>query len=172
MAADAPPILFEWKGDGFAPATPYQARLADKHFVIGEKYPLVEHQERSHRSHAHYFARIHEAWLNLPEDRAEQFQTEEHLRKWALIKAGFHNSDTLVCSSNAEALRTAAFLRPTDTMSVVLVKGSTVTRYTALSQSTRAMGKTDFQRSKDAVLQIISDVVEVSKKDLEGSNPA
>lgn len=170
--SDAPPIRFQWKGDGFSPATPYQARLADKHFVIGETYTLIEHQERSQKSHSHYFARVHDAFLNLPEEYAERFPTEDHMRRYALIKAGFYNSTTLICATHADAVRTASFLRPIDEFSIVTVQECAVIRYTAKSQSARAMGNEDFQRSKDAVLEILSNLVGTTKKDLEGNSPA
>lgn len=170
--ADATPIKFRWGGNSFLPTTPYQGHLADKHFVVGEVYDLVEHHARSHKSHAHYFSRVHDAWQNLPEDLVERFPTKDHLRKYALIKAGYSDSNTLVCASKADARRTAAFLRPVDSFSVVSVAGNVVTRYSAKSQSERAMGRTDFQASKDAVLGILAQMVGTTRKALEGNNPA
>lgn len=170
--ADAPPVRFVWNGDGFTPSSPYNARQADKHFVIGEAYDLVEHHGRSHKSHAHFFASVHQAWQNLPEDLAVQFPTEEHLRKYCLIKAGYSDSNTLVCPTKASALAMAAFLRPTDEFAVVVVKDNIITRYTAKSQSVRAMGAKDFQASKDAVLDIMAQMTGTTRKALEASNPA
>ena len=120
----------------------------------------------------HYFACIHQAWLNLPEEMADQFPTEEHLRAYALIKTGYCDSNTLVCSSKAEAQRTAAFLKPIDSFAVVTVKDNVVIRYSAQSQSMRAMNRDDFQRSKEAVLDIISAMTKTSRKELEASQPA
>lgn len=170
--SDAPPLLFVWNGDGFTPATPYWARQADKHYVIGEKYELVEHHARSTNSHRHYFAAVHEAWSNLPEDLALQFPTSEHLRKYAIIKAGYYDSNTLVCPTKASALATAAFVRPTDDFAVVTVKDNIITRYVAQSQSMRAMGNDKFQDSKSKVLDIVSAMVGTSRKALEESKPA
>ncbi|WP_216073446.1 hypothetical protein, partial [Acinetobacter baumannii] len=72
-------------------------------------------------SHNHEFAWLHEAWHSLPERYAEQFPSSEHLRKYALIQAGYSNSHSLVCGSKAEALRLAAFIRPMDEFAVVTV---------------------------------------------------
>ena len=63
------PLICQWDGEAFVPATPYQAKLADERFVVGERYAMVEHHERSSASHAHYFATLHDLWLNLPENR-------------------------------------------------------------------------------------------------------
>lgn len=165
--SDARPISFQWMGDGFRPSGPFWERAADKAFVIGEHYTLVEHHDRTANTHRHYFAAINETWKNLPEHLAEQFPTAEHLRKYALIKAGFADSHTLTCSSRAEALRIAAFIRPTDEFSIVTTSEATVTRYTAQSQSMRAMGKMEFQRSKEAVLGVLAEMIGVQPKDLK-----
>tara|TARA_R110000823_G_scaffold39872_1_gene106233 strand:- start:159 stop:671 length:513 start_codon:yes stop_codon:yes gene_type:complete len=158
-----PPINYTWDGEALRPLHP---KLADKHLVIGERYTLVEHQARSQSSHNHYFAALNEGWQNLPEHLAERFATAEHLRAFALIKAGYHDSHSITCASKAEALRVAAFVRPTDEFSIVTVNEATVTRYVAQSQSMRAMGKQKFQESKSAVLEIVSAMVGVQPEDL------
>ncbi len=66
---------------------------------------------------------------------------------------------SFVASSKAEAARIAAFLRPVEDTAVVRVKDAVVIRWTAKSQSMRAMGKDDFQRSKDAVLAVIDELI-------------
>jgi hypothetical protein len=159
--SEAPPIRFAWDGESMTPMGRY-ARIADAHYVVGETYQLVPHQDRSKKTHNHQFAEIEEAWQNLPEHLAERFPSPEHLRKFALIKSGFCDSQTVVCGSRAEAIRWAAVLRPIDEFSVVTVEGSTVTRYTAKSQSMRAMGKQVFQASKSAVLDVLAGMLDVT----------
>lgn len=151
-------MAFRWTGEAMEPLHP---RLADKHFVVGERYMLVPHEERSAASHAHYFASIAEYHNSLPDELALLHPTPDHLRRFALIKAGFHDSHSIVASSKAEAQRIAAFIKPADAFAVVLVEGATVTRYTARSQSMRAMGKAEFARSKDAVLLYLADLLGV-----------
>jgi hypothetical protein len=141
-------------------------RLADRHFVIGETYPLAVQEARSHQTHAHFFAALNEAWQNLPADAAERFPTAEHLRKYALIRAGFRDERSIGCSSKAEAQRLAAFVRPMDDFAVVIPSEATVTVYTAKSQSMRAMGKAEFQRSKQAVLDVVSEMIGVKPAEL------
>lgn len=160
------PITFRWDGEAMTPATPFMARLADKTFVIGENYRLTEEHERSAASHRHLFAAIHDAWMNLPEEMADRFPTSESLRKWALIKAGYRDERTFVASSRAEALRLAAFVRPTDDFAIVTATGATVTIWTAKSQSVKAMGGKAFQASKQAVLDVIADLIGVSPETL------
>lgn len=153
------PITYVWTGEALEPVSPFMRRLANKDLVVGEQYTLVEEQPRSAKSHAHFFAVISEAHVNLPEHLAERFPTAEGLRKYALIKAGYRDERTIVAASKAEALRLAAFIRPMDEFAIVTVNEAVVTVYTAKSQSLRAMGKADFQASKDAVLGIVAAMV-------------
>lgn len=168
----APHILFNWDGEVMRPATGEWARRADKVFVVGERYRLVEEHERSSISHRHYFASVEESWGNLPENIAEQWPTSEHLRKWALVKAGYADERSIVCSSKAEAQRVAAFIKPMDAYAVVTVREAVVRVYTAKSQSMRAMGRADFQASKTAVLDILAGLVAVTPKQLREAGAA
>jgi len=165
--SSAPPLSFEWDGEAFRPANPFHARMCNRHFVVHQRYTLIEHHERSGESHRHFFAALHEAWQNLPERLAEQFPTSEHLRKYALIKTGYHDQTAYACQSRAEAMRLAAAIRPLGDFSIVTTQGPTVLRFTAKSQSMRAMGKKDFQESKDKVLDFISALIGSSRDALE-----
>lgn len=157
------PLVYRWTGSAMVPI---HQKIADRQFEKGETYTLVQHEERSSASHRHYHASIAEAHTNLPDEWAQRLPTPEHLRRYALIKAGFADSQTFVASSRAEAQRLAAFIRPVDEFAVVTVEGPTVTRYVAKSQSYRAMGKADFQASKDAVLAIVAAMIGVTTEDL------
>lgn len=159
------PVLFFWDGDAMVPRDRFR-KLCDKNFVVGETYPLIVQEDRSRRSHSHYFAAIQDAWTNLPERIAAEFPTPEHLRKHALIAAGFCDKRSIVCASKAEAVRLAAFVKPMDGYAVVTASEAVVTVYTAQSQSMKAMGKKIFQDSKQAVLDIVSDMVGVKPETL------
>lgn len=163
------PLLFRWQGDSFEPLRP---KLADKQYVVGAVYNLVPVEERSTASHNQFFASVSEAFNNLPEDQAERFKSSEHLRKWALIQAGFRDERSIVCSSHAEALRLAAFIEPMDDYAVVMVAGAAVRVYTARSQSYKAMPKGEFQRSKDAVLDVLAKLLGVTVDDLKKAEAA
>ncbi|WP_188260825.1 hypothetical protein [Azospirillum tabaci] len=152
------PIPFRWEGDCFTPMPGFGKRC-DELFVVGQAYRLVEQEDRSAASHRHYFACINTAWENLPERLSADFPTPDHLRRFALIRAGYADSRTLVASSKAEAVRLAAFVKPMDSYAVVVVTDATVTVWTARSQSAKAMGKKDFQESKDAVLDVIAGLI-------------
>ena len=152
----APPLDFAWNGSEMIPRHP---KLADRYFVVGQTYRLEPREDRSSRSHAHYFAALHEAWLNLPAEWTERFPSEDHLRKYALIKTGFCDQRTFVCSSKAEARRLLPFIAQMDQYAVVTVSETVVTVYTARSQSMRAMGKKPFGESKEAVLDYVASLI-------------
>lgn len=166
------PILCTWQGDSFTPASARWQKEADKLFTIGERYLISTAEERSATSHRHYFAAINEAWMNLPESLAEEYPNAEKLRKHALIKAGYADSQTFACSSRAEALRLQTWLRPIDEFSIIRCAGATVTRYTAQSQSMKAMGKERFQQSKEAVLEVIAGMIGTTAATLDAQAQA
>ena len=150
------PLDFTWDGEAMVPDRP---GLADRQYVVGERYRLAVEEERSASSHRHYFAAVAEGWKNLPDEYAERFPTSEHLRKWALIKAGYRDERTIVCSTKAEAQRVAAFMKPLDEYAVIVAREALVVCWTAKSQSVKAMGKKAFQESKQAVLDVLDDML-------------
>lgn len=163
------PIIYDWTDDGVMKPRGRFAMLADKRFVVGESYRLEVVEERSPESHRHYFASINEAWQNLPEVHSGRWPTPEHLRKWALVKAGYRTETTYIAASKAEALRFAAFLRGLDEYAVIDVGGNVATIYTAKSQSLKEMSRKEFQASKSDVLDVLAQLIGVSTDDLQDS---
>ncbi len=169
----APPLLMTYLGKGrFEVPSDHWAHLADKHYAEGELVRMERHEIVSSASRGHYFATLKDAWANLPDEWAVQIPSPEALRKYALIKAGYCDQHTFTCASKAEAQRLAAFLKPVDEYAIVIAKESTVTRFTAKSQSERAMGKKGFQASKDAVLGIVAEMLGTNAKALTENKPA
>jgi hypothetical protein len=152
------PLAFQWNGIAMVPSPRSQA-MAEKQFVDGQFYNMVVEESRSANTHRHQFAEIHDAWLNLPEHWAAHFPTSEHLRKYALIKAGFCDVEDY---PHGKPRRLAI-----DTYSIVVVGEHATTVYRAKSQSRKAMGAKDFQASKQAVLDIISAMIEVTPETLQ-----
>lgn len=155
-----PPMPYRWNGEAME-LEPRFRRAADREFVIGATYHLVIHEERSQASHSHYFAVIKAIWESLGEEDAARFLTADHLRRYGLIRSGYRNERTFVCGSNAEAVRMVAFLRPLDEYAIFSVKDAVVVEWTAKSQSYRAMGKEEFQASKDAVIAVLAAMIDV-----------
>ncbi len=162
-----PPILLAYLGKGrFKAPSDHWAHLADRHYAAGELVRMERHEMVSSASRGHYFCVLKDAHANLPDHWAVQFPSVEALRKYALVKAGYCDQHTFVCASKAEALRLAAFLKVMDEYGIIVVKETTVTKYTAKSQSEKAMGKKDFQASKDAVLAVVAEMLGTTQKAL------
>ena len=164
MTDTVPPEPFIWTDEGVM--KPLRPSRADKFYAVGERYLLAPVSQRSQESHGHQFAWLREAWMSLPDSQAERFASPEHLRKFALIRAGYSDSHTITCASKAEALRVAAFIRPIDEFAVIVTQGATVTRYTAKSQSRRAMGAKVFQESKTALMEVVATMLGISTEEL------
>ena len=150
------PQWFQWSGDAMVPLNP---KACDRQYVVGERYRLDHVEERSAATHAHFFACVNDAWENLPDNIAARVASPEHLRKFALIRTGYRDERSIVCSSKAEAQRLASFIKPMDDFAIVTTSEATVTVWTAKSQSMRAMGKKEFQASKDAVLDYLARMI-------------
>lgn len=154
------PLAYQWTGEEMKPLRQC-VRAADREFVVGEVYRLAPHEDRSTKTHNHQFGWLNEAWKNLPEHLADDYPSAEHLRKRALIQAGFYNEDVIDAGSNAAALRVASYLKGKDDFALVIVRGPFVVVRTAKSQSRRAMDQQEFQASKTAVLEVVADMIGV-----------
>lgn len=166
MSATAP-FMAQWDGEALIPMRRH-AKDLDASLVIGEKYRVEVTEERSAKSHNHYFAQLHELWLNLPEDQAEQFPNEESLRKFALIKSGFCERSDVVCANNREAMKYAAVIARLDPYTIVSISERTVSSWTAQTQKKAAMGAKEFQASKSAVLDFCSSLLGIDPAEQRG----
>ena len=157
---------FKWTGEAMVPLRP---KLADETFVVGAVVWMEIEQPRSEASHRHEFAWLREAWTQLPENLMDEYPTPEHMRKRALIEAGYFDQITLDAGTQAAALRVAAYMRGEDEFSLVVTRGPLVVKRKAKSQSVRAMGKADFQASKTAIMDVIAKLIGVTPEALQGN---
>lgn len=142
------------------------AQRCDELFVIGERYRLEEVNERSTVSHNHEFAWLNEAWKTLPEELAALYPSPEHLRKRALIQAGYYNEEVIDVGTKAGALRVASYVRGRDDFAYVAVRGPLVFVRTAKSQARKAMNRKEFQESKTAIMEVVAEMLGVSSQTL------
>ena len=154
----ARPMRFRWTGEAMAPfALPW----AQQRFQAGRAYLLDVREERSRRSHNHFWAALQTGFDNLPEQHAMRFPTRDHLKAHLLIQTGYRNERTVVLSSKADAQKAAAFMRSANEFAVVVAHEATVVEMTPKSISEKAMGKAEFQRCKTAVLALLADMIGV-----------
>lgn len=164
--SEGAPVQFQWDGEAMRPNSPFWARKADQSYVIGQTYKLVEHNERSSRSHRFYFACVNSAWENLNDHWKVLLPSPDHLRAFALCRAGFCDTQVFTLSSPDIAQTVAAAMRSLDDFAVVDVSGSVVTLHVPHSQSYRAMDKAKFRKSADEVLRVISEMIGTSVEQL------
>ena len=145
---------------------PVRLDAARNLYEDGKTYRLVEYDERTGKSHRHFFAVLRNAWDNLPEQIADRFPSPEHLRAYALIKAGFYNERHVDLATRTDALQVASFIKPMDEFAIVIARELTVTIYTPKSQSARAMGGKEFQESKDKVFAVLAQMIGISIEQL------
>jgi hypothetical protein len=143
--------------------SPRYREIAKRQFAAGGEHVLEEVAERSMASHSHYFATLHDLFDNVPEKMAPRWPSCEHWRAWLLIETGFFEEKEFDMNSEKHAKALATFVRINSPFARISIHGPKVIVRTAKSQSMKAMGKEDFQKSKDAVLDLASQLVGVSK---------
>lgn len=148
-----------WQWDAATQSMKCLSRRGANFFVDKERYLLEAREERSGAQHRAFFASINEAWKSLPEGTEGRWPSPDHLRRWALCKAGFADEDVSIWDSPSDARRAAVMMRKLDGYAVIEVKGNTVRRFTAKSQATRHMDKKTFKESCEAVERVISSVL-------------
>ena len=159
------PIKCVWRDGVFVPEGQRVARYCEEQFGEGEVVTLERNEERSMASHRHFFACVSTAWDNLP-NAEERFPTPEALRHWALIRSGHCTENTIVLDTPEQAQTVAGFMGNSEG-TIIVVRNNIVKKYTAKSQSMKAMNKAEFQRSKTDVLDTIAELIAVTRKRLE-----
>lgn len=135
--------------------------VAKRQFSDGETYTLGPIEERSMASHNAFFAALHEYYENLPEKIADRWPSAEHFRKWCLVETGWCEEKEFELQSEKHAKALAAFIRTEDAYARLAVRGLKVIVWRPRSQSLQAMGKADFQKSKNDVLELAAQFVGV-----------
>lgn len=159
-------MAFRCANGGLFPTERF-VEAARERFAEGAVYWLTDDPERTEKSHNHEFAFISTAWKTLPDHLAAEYPSSEALRKRALIATGWCTVQDYPCGSRAEVARWVANLRRELDEYTIIVPSETVVRvFRARSQSRKAMGGVDFQRSKTDVLHWIADLLGVAPETL------
>lgn len=151
------PVFMKWKkAEGVFVPHPSFKHYCDREFIDGEVYPMATIEERTMKTHNHYFAAVQEGFDNLSEENAKNFPTSEHLRKWCLVQCGYCTETVYVLANEKEAQNAALDLRKRDGYAVMSRRGNVLKVWDAESQSMAAMKKERFQQSKSDVLDLIA----------------
>ena len=142
---------------------PRYANVAKRQFVEGHEYVLEQASERSMASHSQFFAALNDYFDNLPETIAARWPTANHFRRWLLCETGWFDEKEFDLISEKHAKALAAFIRTEDDYARIVVRNKKVIVRRAKSQSLKAMGKEDFQKSKNDVLDLAAQFVGVPR---------
>jgi hypothetical protein len=164
-------LALRWEGDGFRTLNASQM-WCDANLVVGRIYKLEPVQPRSMASHRHQFAFIKEGYDQLPEQYAEQFTNEEHLRKWLLIMEGYADTEDHVFHDlfdMEKALKLQRRVNELDKQYAVIrvdYENLTYRVIKAKSQSVKEMGPKEFQESKQRILERLSAMIGITPEEL------
>jgi hypothetical protein len=147
------PLIYMGDGD-FRASSPYHIRRCQQLYGQGELVTVEAIAERSMASHRQYFAEVGDLWETLPETLAGDFPSADHLRKFALIKSGYCKQRRLVLPTHEEAEEAALMVNELDSYALCEVTGRTLTVWVARSQSLKAMGREEFEKSKVDTLDV------------------
>lgn len=172
---DTPTIRCRWTGGALLPVGNYAMAAACDAMNEGDTVLVSIDHPRSMNSHRHQFAEINTMFHHIPErlQGMPWAASPETLRKHALIATGFANSFTVDCGSKAAAERVLPRLEEAERRAhgyaIGQMRGPVVTIWTPMSQSVRAMGGAEFQRSKQAVLDWIEATIGVTLAEAESA---
>lgn len=159
--------------------------LARRQFIHGEVYRLEEHEVRSLKSLRHYHASIKNIWDNLPDDLVARWEkmmddgvwnvspasSPDLLRKWALIRCGYHRERHIVCETAKHAQQLVKNMYDDeDPFTITVIKAKAITIYRARSQSAfgaERMTHEEFKESKDKVLDLLSSLIGTKRTEVE-----
>jgi hypothetical protein len=161
------PVVFVWTAEGTMVPLPRFHNLCAAQFSVDEEYALEIVQGRSRASHNHYFAALHEGWLNLAEEYKNDFRSEDHLRDWCLCKAGYCTHTRYVLNTAADARMMHDALKKENHCTIVGVTGNVCIVYHPESQARASMNKERFEESKRAVLDLVASMARTTRRELE-----
>lgn len=158
-------IRVHWDGECLVPDRPSDKAQVEERFGQGEVFPVDLDPKRSTRTHNHYFAIIKNAWDNLPERLANEpfARSTETLRKHALISRNYCDIDTIAIGEEIQAARVAGEMRKisrrAENYQVISTQGTVIHVFTAKTQRVNVMGRTEFNKSKTAVIEWLADLI-------------
>ncbi len=160
------PVMFTWTDDGVMAPLPRFRALCDRQYAVGEEYALGPVENIPGNSRAPLFIAAKETWNSLPEDD-DRFPTPEHLRKRALVRAGWATHAQYVLDTPKDAKALALALRQHDGYAVIRISGSTVEVWTAKSIAAGQISAEEWKVVKERALAFLATVTGVTSGELQ-----
>lgn len=120
---------------------------------------------RSYDQHKRYFALIRAAFLHWPESKDRQFSSEEELRKWMQMRAGYREIGAQIpiagMSKERAMLLAEAAIRAAGSYAVPVIHGETLVVFRPKSIAFDKLSHIDACRLFDDVAAFIEDAIGV-----------
>lgn len=144
--------------------------LCKRQFEVAEDYVLGPVDGIPSRSRAPLFIAARDAWNNLPEEDT-RFPSDEHLRKKALVMAGWAYHHQAPFETVEDAKAHAIGLRRVDEYAVIVRKGCVVDCWIAksISAGTPGLTKEKFQEVKTKALDWMATLARTTRAELEAN---
>lgn len=139
--------------------------LCKRQYVDGEEYALAPVENVPSGSRGRLFIEVRETWNSLPEDD-ERFPTQEHLRKRALVAAGWTDHAQYVLETAKDAKQMARALRRADAYAVIRQVGNVVEVWTAKSIAGGQIHADEWRGVKQRALKWLADLTGSTAKAL------
>ena len=140
--------------------------LCERQFAGDETYALGPVEGVSSGSRGHFFASVKDAWSSLPEEDM-RFPGPEHLRKRALVQAGWAAHAQYVMDTPKDATNMARGLRRADEYAVIKVSANVVDVWTAKSIAAGQISGDEFKEIKTKALDWIAALTGATRTELE-----
>lgn len=141
-----------------------------RQFEHGEDYALGPVEGVSSKSRAHFFASLKSAWDSLPFELVQQYPSVAHLRKKAVVVAGWAKHTHTVFDTPKDAVNHAKDLRKIDEYAVIKCSGCVVDFWIAKSIRPGQINGKKWQEVKDKALDWVATLARTTRAELE-ANP-
>lgn len=150
-------ITYQWDGEHMVPLRRFHRRV-NAEFVVGEFYELEVIERRSLKSHAQFFAWLHDRHQSLPDHLAIQFPTEDSLRKHAMIMTGFRRERKFATESREAARKLAGWLKlgGYDDYTLISLHDNVVVEWKPASMKMRGPGSMNAATWKDCKTKVMA----------------
>lgn len=140
--------------------------LCERQFVLDETYAWGPVDNVDNGSRGAFFASVRETWNSLAEDD-ERFPSHEHLRKRALVAAGWCLHSQTVMDTPKDARQLAIQSRKLDEYAVIQVKANVVDVYIAKSIAHGQITAEEWRVVKPRALDWVAAQINVKRTELE-----
>lgn len=165
------PVQFIWTDEGVMKPLPRFKTLCDRQYAVGEEYALGPIDNIPSKSRAGFFVDLHNAWSTMQEGD-NRFPSETHLRKRALIAAGWATHTQTVLDTPKDAQKSKIMLNRVEEYALVTIGGCVVDVWIAKSIANGQITAEQWRVVKPKALAWIAEQANTTVEDLQNFRKA